>query len=226
MRRYAMHVLSFVSYLCRSSQNPHDRAAFKFIRTIKANDSGSCWSLDTTNLAEAIDWFGELAALVLAMKNLPLPHVLVPIPDSRCLVGELTVPRTVPLATAVAKYSQNAVVSDVLRWKKSRKPSHTGGSRDPQALYDNLILTDSSTQGTYVLVDDMFTRGGHVLAAAARICAPPFRCRHAVCLGRAVFERQDRPFAVVEHYLHDFFPSQWYIGDRKTGMSDFEIKVA
>jgi hypothetical protein len=145
--------------------------------------------------------------LVLATKKLSGPILLVPVPDSDCPRECQKIPRTVHLARAISGHSKHAVVSDVLRWKKAGMPSHRGGTRDPQQLFDRLVVTDVLPRGKLVLVDDVFTTGNHIRAGAAKISDPVRRCSYAVCLGRTVLEQQDKPFAIVEEDLRDFYPA-------------------
>ncbi len=61
-------------------------------------------------------------------------------------------------------------VADVLRWKTPKTPSHIGGSCSGEALYDNLTVLGTLQPGVrYVLVDDVFTGGGHLQASKRRL---------------------------------------------------------
>jgi hypothetical protein len=206
----AVNVVSFVSYLTRPPWREIDRDAIRLIRALKGRTvNGSTLmcrlakpcTLDATNTEQALEWFAKLGALSLAMKRLPHPIVLVPIPNSDCYSGNYRTPRTLQLAEAIARHVRNVIVCDVLRWKRERRPAHLHGARDQKKLYNDLVLTSVLAKGTPVLVDDVFTTGGHVLAAAARISNAGNRCCQAICLGRTVLTQQDKAFSVMQATL-------------------------
>jgi hypothetical protein len=203
-----VHVTWFVSYLCnRSLGSQTDRDATNFIRAIKGGDvTGSLNRLDTKNGAGALEWFGELGALALARKRLPPPIILIPVPSSRCTLANAQSPCTIQLADSVARHLGNSAVCDGLRWRRAMKSSHTGGVRDPQYLYDNLSLVVPMPKGTRVVVDDLLTTGGHILASAARVSSVTSPCRIALCVGRSVSQPRGNRFSFVEEELRDFVP--------------------
>ena len=205
-----MTVVSFVSYLCRGrfrSQGEID--ASTFVKAIKGHWAiGMVSRLDTRDCSEAIEWFGEIGALILGMKRLRAPIVLVPVPDSTCTSASSHVPRTALLAQSLASHLMNAVVFDGLRWVRAVRSSHDGGTRNPTRLYDNLVLTETIPQGTSVIVDDVFTTGAHIRTAAAKVSTQASTpCAHAICLAKAVSHRQVECFEIVETELSVFCPS-------------------
>jgi hypothetical protein len=204
-----MHVTWFVSYLCnRSLGNQTDRDAMNFIRAIKGDDvTGSLRRLDTKDATGASEWFGEVGALVLARRRLPPPIVLIPVPSSGSTLAGGKNTCTVQLAQSIASHLGKSVVCDGLRWRRALKSSHTGGIRDPQYLYDNLSLIVPPPKGTCVVVDDLLTTGGHILASAARVSSVTNQCRMALCVGRSVSQPRDNRFSFVEEELRDFVPT-------------------
>jgi hypothetical protein len=213
-----LSVITFATYLSRPGWSDEDGNALKFIKAIKGKPFrysaqfpvlGRTKLLDATNADEAIDWFGELAAAEVAGLGLRGPLIFVPLPNSSCTKADKNKPRTALLAEAVASKLKNAQVWDGLRWTCVMTPTHQGGTRNPQTLYDNLTVTSNPPKGTVILVDDVFTKGGHLQAAAAKLLfekkAP---CRFAVCAGRTVLESQNDPFLVVYDPLPDFTPAE------------------
>jgi hypothetical protein len=57
-----------------------------------------------------------------------------------------------------------------------------------------------------ILVDDVFTQGGHLQAAAARLFEKKAVCQLAVCAGRTVLQSQSDPFLILHDSLPNFTP--------------------
>jgi len=98
-------------------------------------------------------------------------------------------------------------VWDRLRWKTIMTPSSQGGTRDPQELYDNLVVTKQPPpKGSLMLIDDVRTTGAHLLAAAARLAEKGGRVPLAICAARTVWNQDEEPFSILEEQLEDFKP--------------------
>jgi predicted amidophosphoribosyltransferase len=211
-----MDVVSFATYLTRGSYSNEDHNALKFVKAVKGKTflgyadvpvSGQTKRLNPSNSEEAVEWFGELAAAEISKLKLPGPVILVPVPNSSCTEKNGKEPRTALLARAIAGKLKNAAVWDGLRWTKEMTPTHKGGTRDPQKLYDNLAVANPLPKGTLVLVDDVYTKGGHMQAAVARLSEKKAQCSLAVCAGRTVLEAEKKPFAVLKVELEKFTPT-------------------
>jgi orotate phosphoribosyltransferase len=87
-------------------------------------------------------------------------------------------------------------------------PSSQDGTRDPQELYENLVVTKDPPKGSLVLVDDVRTTGGHLLSAAARLVEKGGRVPLAVCAARTVWDQDQEPFSMLDEQLDDFTPSK------------------
>lgn len=211
----AVTVISFGTYK-RPPYNPADYPPLKFVKAVKGKPFtgyadipvlGRWKRLTPANAEEAIDWFAELAAAEIVKQGFPSPLVLVPLPNSSSTVDNGVVPRTAHLAGAIAAKLQRASVWDALRWIERRPPTHQEGSRNPQKLYENLrVVARTVPNGTIVLIDDLYTTGGHVQAAVARLAEKNAKCDFAVCAGRTVLISAEEPFGVVTERLADFTP--------------------
>lgn len=210
-----MDVVSFATYLTRGSYSNDDHNALKFVKAVKGKTFGGYADvpvlgrskrLNMSNSEDAVEWFGELAAAEIENVKLPGPLILVPVPNSSCTEKNGKEPRTALLAKAIAGKLKNAKVWDGLRWTKEMTPTHKGGTRDPQKLYDNLVVIGTPPKGTVVLVDDVYTKGGHMRAAVARLSDKKAPCSLAVCAGRTVLEAEKKPFAVQKIELEIFTP--------------------
>jgi len=202
-----MTIISFVTYRSFGPPiNAIERDCKRFIKVIKGDSSDQPEGLDIKSRSEALDWFGELAALTLKSKQLFLPIVLIPIPNSDCSLSSVRIPRTLALADAVAEHIRGAVVSDCLRWRHSLRPSHLGGTRNPQRLYKCLVVKEGVKSGTLVLVDDIVSSGSHVRAAAAKLSRLVFPCVYAICAGHTEWQNPSHCFSIGERVIPDFRP--------------------
>ncbi len=199
-----LSVTSFATYLTRPPWSGDDHNALKFVKAVKGKSFrgwaqvpvlGTIKRLEPANAEDAVDWFGELAAAEIVKRGLRSPLILVPLPNSSSTVRNNKKPRTALLAGAIAEKLNNAQVWDGLRWAKEMIPTHQEGTRDPQELYDNLVVTSVPPKGTLILVDDVYTLGGHLQAGVARLAENKARCSLAMCAGRTVLESQERPFS-------------------------------
>jgi hypothetical protein len=209
----ALSVISFATY----KRPPYERSDFpalKFVKAVKGKPFtgyadllvlGRWKHLIPANAEEAVEWFGELAAAEL-VREVAGPLTLVPLPNSSSTVDNNKEPRTALLAGSIACKLLKATVWDGLRWIEQMIPTHQEGTRDPQELYENLRVTRAVPKGTIVLVDDVYTKGGHLQAAVARLADKKAACRLAVCAGRTVLESQDNPFAAFTEELPEFVP--------------------
>jgi hypothetical protein len=211
----AVTVVSFATYLTRSPWSDGDRNALKFVKAIKGKPFkytgyvpvlGKTQVLTASNSEDSINWFGELAASEITKLRKNAQLVLVPLPNSSCTVRNKKKPRTALLAEAIASNLKNATVWDGLRWLTENTPTHQGGTRDPQKLYDNLAVTSIPPKGTLILVDDVFTKGGHLQAAVARLAEKKAECKWAMSAGRTVLDSPANPFAIVTEEIGDFVP--------------------
>jgi hypothetical protein len=210
----ALTVISFATYK-RPPYNPDEWHSLKFVKAIKGKPFngygdvpvlGRVKRLTPQNAEDSVDWFAELAAAQIVTLGLPGPLVLVPLPNSSSTTKNGKVPRTAVLAAGIAAKLKGAIVWDGLRWLKEMTPTHQGGTRDPQILYENLAISGTPPRGTIVLVDDVYTRGGHLQAAVAKLALKKAICKVAVCAGRTVLDSQDNPFLTLQEEIADFTP--------------------
>lgn len=179
-----------------------DFAAYKLIKTLKAK-SISGWArvevgpgewvrFDDTNPQVALDVFGRLAASRFNWNGVGRA-ALVPIPNSACTTVADRLPRTLGLAEAVLRHVRDAdlVAIDALRWTEATGPAHERCARRyPEQLFPLLrLVRQVPTDRPVVLVDDMLTTGGHMLAAEAFLRAAGVSVFAALCAGVS----DDRP---------------------------------
>ncbi|ESY03893.1 hypothetical protein X753_21310 [Mesorhizobium sp. LNJC399B00] len=162
---------------------------------------GSSVMITDGNKDRAMDWFGEWAAQYVRAQGWG-PKVLVPIPNRSAVIGSSAAPRTALIAHAVRRATSGAVVvADVLRWKRQLPKSTDIASRRPEVLLPDLVLTGKLPVGTVVLVDDVFTSGGHAVASAWRLADQLKIPSCVISCGRTLHEQLPDPFAVPDEEL-------------------------
>jgi len=129
-------------------------------------------------------------------------------PETTIMPASTLSHRTSTIATEIAnKVGGNVTVRDVLRWKKEYASARSGGTRDPLILYNNLKITKpGSWKLPVILVDDVLTSGGHLMACTAILRENGARVDLAVCAGRTVQESPRNPFEVQVEEVEDFEP--------------------
>lgn len=213
----AVRVLSFAQYLTRSEVpwRQDDWHSSKFIKAIKGEPvngyalvpvSGILHELRQANANNAVDWFGEMAAEYLRQHPVRRPLVFAPIPNSSSTVNSRKPPNTYGLAQAIVARLQGATMWDGLRFRVAMQKSRQGGTRDPQELYGNLVITGPIPNAGIVLVDDVRTTGAHMLAAHAKLTIAGGRCVLGICAGRTTWTQEPQPFAAAVEELEEFTP--------------------
>src|SRR5262249_26017521 len=140
-----------------------------FAGTIELGRRGATCRIDHRSLDAALTLFAEMALAAAGAHGLAAPALLIPVPNSGCDLACDRPPRTSAQAEALAcLLGSGSSVADVLRWRVPLpSASSSSGTRDPQALFDNLRLMSAlpgETDQRLVLVDDVLTTGGHLQA--------------------------------------------------------------
>jgi hypothetical protein len=176
------------------------KASFASHRYATVPVCGEKRRLDSTNVAKAVGWFGEIVAGWLANVPRPRPLLLVPVPSSKATSPDL-IRGSAPfrIATAIAACLGNAEV-EVLLWNEREVPSahEEGGSRDPNVIFANLRGVASAKRGVdVILVDDVYTLGGHIQAAEAKLRQLGMNVWFGLAVGRTVHAEEANPFNLM-----------------------------
>jgi len=171
-----------------------DYRALKLIQALKGKPvkgwawfarAGGKWSkVCAEDPSPAFEIFGEWAGARIKQIGIAAPRI-VPVPSSNCVkLGDD--PKGMKIAEAVAKFTQGAVATGALHWDEALKKAHEGGTRDPNILYGKLWVATELDPRPIVLVDDVGTTGGHVVACARALRHFGYQVEHALCAGQTV----------------------------------------
>lgn len=116
---------------------------------------------------------------------------LVPIPNSSATINDGADFRTFEHARAIAAIiGGRATAVPALRWNEAKIPAHEGGTRDPQAHFDNLRVVQKLTRPV-VLFDDVLTTGGQMIASYRRLAKSGAAPVLGAVIGRATKEQKE-----------------------------------
>jgi predicted amidophosphoribosyltransferase len=126
---------------------------------------------------------------------------LVPVPDTDAL-SSVTTYRTLTMAEeAFKRTSYEGRILDGLRWTKKRKKGHEGGSRKRSELLALLEAKEDVKGKNIVLIDEIVTTGGNLLACQDRLVAAGATVVGAVSCGRSVYDVKDAPYGAWDFDL-------------------------
>ncbi|MBA8877883.1 hypothetical protein FHW16_001565 [Phyllobacterium myrsinacearum] len=158
--------------------------------------SGKTVRIQEANKDDALKWFGAWAATIIdGSSNCDSNTVLVPIPNSSTVVGGPNTFRTAVIAQAIkVACSTPTVVAPYLKWDTARPRSTDGDSRRPELLFPHLVQEYQFPAGRIVLIDDVYTTGGHFIASTWRIEHWGRSVDMGICCGRTEHVQLDHPF--------------------------------
>ena len=149
------------------------------------------------NKDRAIDWFAEWAAK--HVQDLGKhPKAILPVPSSKSTPAKPATFRTAVIAQKIAALCPNTTALPVLRFKAERPNTREeGGSRSPNVLYGEMVLTQQLPDVQVILVDDVMTGGGHFKASAWLVEDQRRKVEQALCCGRSLESQLDDPFTLA-----------------------------
>lgn len=209
--------VAFCSYLISVDRGwrSSDYAAANVVKALKGKAligqfsnipvNGKIVRLTEANRQQVLGWFGAWASTTLKREQPSGQIALVPIPSSDAVVGFTGTFASQRMANDLASRDNRLFVADALRWKRALPAAHQGGVRDPKTLLENMTLVANLPRHAVpVLVDDVLTKGGHLLAAVEKLAEASIeRPRLALVAGRTVLNPPQDPFAPVVEQLDE-----------------------
>lgn len=189
--------------------------SFKFCRAVKSRRlNGSLilpWAagpevINEQSVGRARIVFGFFLQYILQQCGFPAP-VLVPIPSKDGLIGAPDFRSWAMLREALATV-QPFRIAPILRFNQILQPAHAGGPRGRNALRPFLVATEALPQGQIILVDDIVTTGGTLLASFDALSALGRPPATAIVCGHTVSDSMLSAFGVHQKAI-DTTPQQF-----------------
>ena len=131
------------------------------------------------------------------------PLLVVPVPSKDALPNADTY-RSLRLAQEALKgTAYEASVFDGLRWTNELQQAHEGGTRRRADLFPLLQTKGDVKRKQVVLIDDLVTTGGSLLACKDRLEAAGAKVLGAITCGRTVYDAAEGPFTARDFDLTD-----------------------
>lgn len=176
-----------------------DHDAHMFAQTIKGNPingyvtvkgvDGKWYKATSEKPEPAFHVFGTWAAQIIGQLNLPAGP-LIAVPSSSCVtLGGDTKGRK--LVDTIAAYAPNRHALNALHWDDAMQKAQAGGERDADALFGRLRVLHPMAPATVVLVDDVVTTGGHLIACARALRHFGHTVEHAIAAAQTVWDHPE-----------------------------------
>jgi hypothetical protein len=125
---------------------------------------------------------------------------VIPVPSSAHTnpVEEFTGRR---ISEAVQAAHPPFVSTPALYFDQAMPPARGGGSRNPNAILPHLRLAGLPPVGPVVLLDDVCTSGGHLIASARFLRQHGIEVEDAFVIGRTRWERPESMWSVATEQL-------------------------
>jgi len=205
-----LKVVSLCSYLTGDLKpRPSDWSAIKMVKALKGDPINGYFELSVEGVNHRFDKnnVGEFLDLVpRAMAAAILPRIegtatLVPIPNSHVLRPDEPNFPTLKLATEIAAASGGRLRAAVaLVFKKPQEKARKGGPRGAAHLQEAYQIV-GNVEGPIILVDDVWTLGGHLRAACWKLASPRRSIILASTVAHTTDEHVDKPVGVQEHTI-------------------------
>lgn len=156
------------------------------------------------NFSLARSHFGQFLAGRIVAEGSGPEVAVVPIPSKDAVLGRELAYRSLAMtsdALSATDFSDSVV--DGLRWRAALPKAHEGGVRDRDFLKQRLAASDRLIGRDVVLVDDLLSTGGSLLAASELLVEAGANVLGAVVCGKTIYNFDVPPFGQQEFYLEE-----------------------
>jgi phosphoribosylpyrophosphate synthetase len=126
---------------------------------------------------------------------------LAPVPSKDGLVRAEDFRSLSMLRESVASTKWKDRVISPLRWTEKLSPAHEGGSRSRAELIDFLTCKEDVSGKAIILVDDLVSTGGSLLASRDKLLEAGANVIGAVTCGKTVYDFNTKAFGAQEFWL-------------------------
>lgn len=180
--------------------------SFKVPFALRFSD-GSRLHINPRNFDQVRTRFGRFIDLRIkenSWKNALIVHV-----PSKCAVLDKDSPRSLlMLKEAVAETNSAGSLCDALRWTEPLGAAHEGGERRKKELVPFLRVVEDVSGCDVVLIDDLLTRGGTMLACKEALESAGANVLGAITCGMTMYSHDVKAFGnqtfELKHELGDY----------------------
>ena len=204
-----LRVVSLCSYLTGDLKaRSIDWPAIKMVKALKGDPINGYFELSVDGVNHRFDKNNVdqfLEKLPHAMAAAILPRIegtatLVPIPNSHVVRPDEPNFPTLKLATGIAAASGGRLKAAALVFTKPQEKARKGGPRSAAHLQEAYRIV-GDVEGPIILVDDVWTLGGHLKAACWKLASPQRPIILACTVAHTTREHVDKPVGVQEHTI-------------------------
>ncbi|MGY2052420.1 phosphoribosyltransferase family protein [Methylobacterium sp. JK268] len=155
---------------------------------------GSKRYIGKDNFAQARDGFGKFIEKRIKEEGWGDGVILVPIPSKDATLNAKS-SRSLEMVTEATRATEyKNSVRDVLRWRRQLTKASEGGERRKAALKPEIELIEDVAGKNVVLIDDLLTRGGNMLAVKEVLEEAGANVLGAVVCGKTIYDFETKPF--------------------------------
>jgi hypothetical protein len=154
--------------------------------------NGQRLDINRNNFSRVRPTFGSWAASVIDTFE-ENDIYLVPVPDTEALAGAKTYRTLEMVQQAFKQTALDERALDGLRWTQRRQKAHEGGSRKRKALLGLLEAKREVKGKNVVLIDEIVTTGGNLLASQDKLVEAGATIVGAVTCGLSVYDVKEAP---------------------------------
>ncbi|MBP2611444.1 phosphoribosyltransferase [Agrobacterium pusense] len=161
---------------------------------------------DTIHLAR--EMFGKFIDHRLKKDDVDHDVLLIPVPSKDALVGAGSYRSLEMLEEAMENRDFKSCVTDGIRWTKKLAKSHEGGHHNRDYWKPHLDVIIGVDGKDVILVDDVLSTGGTMLAAKEALEEAGANVLFAIACGKTVYDFELKPFGAqqidLEDEIHDY----------------------